>query len=142
MKVTNDSSAYGFIIFIMVILLAVVVFGWLIYFNGALYSENRDIIASSVEYHSFESVGGTYTEIRIVDNNMEKYEYSLNKHTSDNDWMMANINNGWSYDHNHTIEHGGKYRITIWKTIFGGYTRDPFSNWNSNPEISKIVRLD
>jgi hypothetical protein len=110
---------------------------WVMMFGGMLYPEDRIITVETVNYHSNDR----YVEIRITDTENNHYVYSINKHY-DNP-MHANINNGWNFPHERTIETGGKYRITLWHSIFmGAYVKDNFSNWNPNPEISKIIRLD
>jgi hypothetical protein len=134
---------------IMAIILSIPAFiFWAILFGGALYPEDRIITIESVNYHSFITSTSwrtgeetsRYTEMRIIDIDGNHYEYSALKHI-DNP-MFANINNGWIFAHNKTIESGGTYKITLWHSIFGGYTKDGLSNWNPNPEISKIIRLD
>jgi hypothetical protein len=153
-KITTNSTyedAHMEIIFGLIMLIPFL-FLWVMFTGGALYPEDRIITVDSVEYHSHVTstawndpnyVTGEYIEIRITDTNGAKYEFSPSKHALDNP-MYAKINNGWAFlPHEQTIESGGKYKITLWHSIFmGNYVTDSFSNWNPNPEISKCVRLD
>lgn len=149
MKTKNDNGN-ATVIMLIILLLPAVIF-WVVFFGAPLYPEDKTIIVDDVRYHSRVTstawndpnyVTSTYTEIRILDIDGKQYEYSMNKHMFDNP-MYAQINNGWNFSHEQTIENGDKYKITLWHSIFmGNYVADGFSNWNPNPEISKIVRLD
>lgn len=130
------SNGCTYSVIISLVILSVYV--WIMVFGGMLYPEDRIITIEMVEYHT----NYRYTEIRIIDKDYNHYVYSVSKHVHDNP-MRAQVNNGWNFPHEQTIETGGKYRITLWHSVFmGAYVRDMFSNWNPNPEISKIVRLD
>ncbi len=143
----EDANAQLVIGIIMLIPFAII---WVMFTRAPLYPEDRIITVDSVHYHSHVTseswrtgkITGSYTEIRIVDTNGSEYEFSQSKHELDNP-MYAQVNNGWNFSRDKTIEHGGRYKITLWHSIFlGSYVTDGFSNWNPNPEISKIVRLD
>lgn len=116
---------------------------WGLFMGAPVYPEDKIITVASVEYQSpvANEFGGRYTEMKIVDDNGVHYEYRLDKHRDN--LMYAQINNGWNFPHDQMVEAGGKYRITLWHSVYmGSYVTDGFSNWNPNPEISKIVRLD
>ena len=140
---TRDTeSANGVIVFgFTLLVLALIIWG--MWWGFPLYPEEKIIEVTSVNYHTRATSDTTvYTEIRISDREKKEYVYSMTKHIINNP-MFAQINNGWNFPHEQTIEKGGKYKITLWHSIFmGRHVTDNFSNWNPNPEISKIVRLD
>ena len=120
---------------------------WGMFMGAPIFPEERVITISDAQYHSHvtstswsnpDRVTGRYIEIRIVATDGSNYEYGLTKNLGSG----VDIDNGWNLSGSKIIKPGGKYKIQIWHSAFGGYVSDSFSNWNPNPEIYDITRID
>jgi hypothetical protein len=117
------------IIFLTMILIFGMIF-WIALTDGATFPESRTITLTSSHFN--DGVIRKYWD--IGDSQGRSYEISVDTLAASNIFPANNFNTS----PDQTMEIGNNYSIVIWHSIFGGYTTDTTSDWDSNPSISYI----
>lgn len=110
---------------------------WFLWGMPIPWVETRSITISSLhavvpEYNP-HILGGGHIYCELTDT--VGREYVLPQGLGSKYWCTS-----LSWNLSNSIRVGQHYKITLWRSIFGGYVTDGLSNWNPNPKIDTIER--